>query len=320
MAKYAISEEGAEALLQLANNISTAYVGLREASTSLKNNILSSMSKLGIYGMEIWNIALLLSGILDDHEETFSALSESARKKSDDIRKILNPSFSESTNDAGSLISMQGGKSNSYQEITSALKKANVGYLPLQTASSYRTDHDIINSLSGGDETKGSCSSLAFAYAGNKAGYIVLDFRDGRSRVAFSMRNTIEKIANLPGVNSKITKGRNDIENVYTLLNAMAPGKEYYLATGQHAAIVRRNGNSFEYLELQHPSTENGWHILHDRALIERFGCSFSHECDFSNYLIDVDSLSHSREFLDILGYINTDRAMQRKGGNGNVK
>lgn len=320
MAKYAISEEGAEAMLQLANSISSAYAGLREASTSLRNNVLSSMSELGIYGMEIWNIALSLSGILDDHEETFSALAESARKKSDDIRQLLNPSFSDSANESGSLTGMQGGKSNSYREITNTLKKANVGYLPLQIAPQGRTDNDIISSLSGGDETEGSCSSLAFAYVGNKAGYIVLDFRDGRSRVTFSTRSTISKIASLPGVNATIIQGRNDIENVYNLLNTMAPGKEYYLATGQHAAIVRRNGSHFEYLELQHPSTENGWHILHDYALIDRFGCSFSHSCDFSNYLMDVDSLSHCREFLDILGYINTDRTMQRKGRNGNVR
>lgn len=63
-----------------------------------------------------------------------------------------------------------------------ALEKANVEYRPIQLAEQGRTEQDIINRLSGGDMTKGSCSSLALAYAGNKAGYDVLDFRDGDSR------------------------------------------------------------------------------------------------------------------------------------------
>lgn len=55
-----------------------------------------------------------------------------------------------------------------------ALEKANVEYRPIQLAEQGRTEQDIINRLSGGDMTKGSCSSLALAYAGNKAGYDVL--------------------------------------------------------------------------------------------------------------------------------------------------
>lgn len=319
MAKYAISEEGASAMLQLANSISSTYAGLRSAGSSLKNSVLSSMSELGIYGMEIWSIVLSLNGILDDHEEVFNTLSEAAKNKSDAIRRLLNPTLSKATNDSGASTGKQGDKSNGYQEIINTLKSTNVKYLPLQKAPFDRTENDIIHSLSGGDETEGSCSSLAFAYAGNKAGYIVLDFRDGHSRLTFSKRNTISRIASLPGVNALINQGRNDIESANNLLNTMTPGKEYYLATGQHAAIVRRSGNHFEYLELQHPSTENGWHVLHDRALIDRFGCSFAHSYDFSNYLIDVNSLSCCREFLDILGYINTERSMQRKGRGGNV-
>ena len=49
-----------------------------------------------------------------------------------------------------------------------------------QTFNRLKTTEQIIKELSGGDETKGSCASLSFAYVGNKGGYNVLDFRGGK--------------------------------------------------------------------------------------------------------------------------------------------
>mgnify|MGYP006976155199 CR=1 FL=1 len=99
---------------------------------------------------------------------------------------------------------------------------------------------EIIERLGGGDNTQGSCSSLAFAYIGNVAGYDVLDFRDGDSRSFFSRNGSIEKIANLPGVNALIYNGKDDLICANDLLSTMQTGKEYYLATGLHASIVRK--------------------------------------------------------------------------------
>ena len=76
-----------------------------------------------------------------------------------------------------------------------------VEYRPIQPALWKRSEQQIINSISGGDMTQGSCSSLALAYAGNRAGYVVYDFRDGQSREFFSSRSSIEQIANISGVN-----------------------------------------------------------------------------------------------------------------------
>ena len=64
MARFAISEEGAEAMSQLSNNIRNAYDGLKQAGVSLKSSILGSMDDLGNYGIEIWSLALNFSGIL----------------------------------------------------------------------------------------------------------------------------------------------------------------------------------------------------------------------------------------------------------------
>ncbi len=208
---------------------------------------------------------------------------------------------------------------NRNQIIHKALK--GVEYKPIEPATSVRSEQQIINSISGGDMTEGSCSSLAFAYAGNRAGYIVYDFRDGLSRDFFSLRSTIEAIANIDGVISTIINGTNDTLCAEQLISNLELGREYYMATGAHAAVVRLTNDGVQYLELQSgiPS-ENGWHLLTRNELRMRFGCEDVQSVECSNYLIELDSLQNNAEFLDILGYINTDESAQRRGESGYVR
>lgn len=210
--------------------------------------------------------------------------------------------------------------SKEYSSMADMLEKTNVEFHPIQLAQQNRTPQDIIKRLSGGDMTRGSCSSLALAYAGNKAGYDVLDFRDGDSRSFFSSRSSIQMIADMPGIKSSVLQGTNDMATANQLLSNMQEGKEYYLATGGHAAIVRNNGTNYEYLELQHPSSGNGWHVLNNDILQHRFGCRETRQTACSSFLMDVDSMTNSKEFKNILGFINTAEFKQRKGGTGNVR
>lgn len=209
--------------------------------------------------------------------------------------------------------------SSRYNSIVSALNDSNVEHRSLELFGRYRTPDEIIERLGGGDRTEGSCSSLAFAYVGNRAGYDVLDFRDGQSRRFFSSNNSIDMIANLPGVSATIINGFDDIACTNTLLSSVQEGKEYYLATGQHAAIVRKIEDHYEFLELQ-STWNNGWKRLDDNILRNRFGCETIQKYQYPNFLIDTDSLLSNREFLDILGYLNTVEAEQRKGEGGHVR
>ncbi len=205
------------------------------------------------------------------------------------------------------------------------------------------TDDEIINRVGGGDETGGSCSSAALAFAGNKCGLDVLDFRGGASRNLFASKYTARDIASLPGVKSKIVNSGDYINATHELLDATEDGKMYYLATGRHAAIVKNTGGAFEYLELQSPYASmeeiaesklpdrikarykpNGFHTLNDDVLRERFGCD---EVGYSflsgnppNVLIDIDSLKGNDEFRELLGYINTANGKQKKGMHGSAK
>ena len=210
--------------------------------------------------------------------------------------------------------------SHEYTEIVNALDNMNVEYRPIAEADTNRTAQDIIDRISGGDETEGSCSSLALAYAGNKGGYDVLDYRDGNSREYFATRSSIEDIANIPGVESFVLNGTNDFESVSQLLSGVKDGEEYYLASGQHAAIIRHNNNQFEYLELQHQSDENGWHSLNNDILKCRFGCESDRLIPSKSYMMNVNSLSKNNEFKNILGYINTAEQDQMKGTKGYVR
>lgn len=205
-------------------------------------------------------------------------------------------------------------------DIKQALKE--VEYIHVQAASPGRTEEQIVNDISGGDLTEGSCSSLAFAYVGNKAGYVVYDFRGGESRRVFSSRDMIGQIASMKGVKSVIKYGENDGICAELLMSQMQTGKEYYLATGRHAAIVRQNADvGYQYLELQNGNpSNNGWHPLTQQALYSRFACEDRHSTEWSNYLIDMDSLQGNAEFMSILGYINTDKSAQMKGENGHER
>lgn len=202
-----------------------------------------------------------------------------------------------------------------YQCIKSSLEGMKVDYHPLSPVNLERDALEIVAHLGGRDLTRGSCSSLALAYAGNKAGFNVLDFRDGDSREFFSQNSTIAMLCGLPGVDAEVVYGVDDIICADSLLEKIEPGKEYYLATGQHAAIVRSNNGCYEYLELQ-SAYDNGWHPLHDDKLYSRFGCGKGDQA-YPNFLIDIDSLGRNREFIDLLGYINTSENSQYKGESG---
>lgn len=214
-------------------------------------------------------------------------------------------------------------------ELVRSCQEENIDYNPVKKIKNVKTEDEIINRLSGGDQTSGSCSSLAFAYIGNKAGYDVLDFRGGSSCKFFSRDSNIQKIADLKNVKSYVEKHTSDFKAVKNLLSHAEQGKEYYLSTGKHAAIVRKTENGMEFLELQSPGTKgyppNGFAPLTDKILRKRFGCKNSHsiygiKLEAQSTLIDIESLYESDEFKDVLGFINTEGKNQMKGANGSVK
>lgn len=212
---------------------------------------------------------------------------------------------------------------DSNSQIIQNLQGSNIEYNEAKRTKEKLTSDAIVSKIAGGDMTDGSCSSVAFAYAGNNNGLDVLDFRGGESRTFFSKISNIKAIAQIKGVISKIEETTNQLNNAIDMIKSIAKNKEYYLATGRHAAIIKQDDEGYKYLELQ-SATENGYKTLNTEALKKRFKCQksikrYGQVIKSTNILIDIKSLNNS-DFNTILGYINTNEKSQKKGTNGSVK
>lgn len=187
-------------------------------------------------------------------------------------------------------------------------------------------ENDIIKYIAEADKTRGSCSSAANAYIANKAGFNVLDFRGGESLDLFSKKKTSIEMAKFSGVESYITKNTNDFTSFNKLKLKMQVGKEYKLGLGGHAAIVRKLKNgTYQYLELQDEVGLNGFKDFGEYTLKNRFGCKKSHTLyglryEVATYLIEVESLGRSKEFIELMQYLNTAAEAQLIGAGGHTK
>lgn len=214
--------------------------------------------------------------------------------------------------------------SKEFEYIKRVAQDAGIEVNPIKKRNEHIEEKEIIAVLGGGDLTKGSCSSLAFAYAGNKNGYEVLDFRGGKSCDLFSRDGTIRRISQLKDVKSYITYDFNDFKGAVKVLEQVIEKKEYYFATGKHAAIVKKENGKFMYLELQ-SAKENGFKELNNSELRKRFGCkrstkAYGMKLEKLNVLIEIESLKNNQEFNYLLGYINTAGKEQKKGDDGYAK
>lgn len=211
--------------------------------------------------------------------------------------------------------------------IIGRFEKAGVKYNPVKPLDAPLSEEEIINRVGGGDLTKGSCASLSLAYAANKAGYDVRDFRGGVSRATMADKTNYADM--IHGVESMdggffLTKGRS--KAIEYMKDNMQDGKEYIFSAGKHSAIVRKNGKNLEYLELQRDPAGakfyedgkgNGWKPLNCDKLGKRFGCDKSYvKFDFAS----VEDVSKSTGFKNLMGYINTPESEQQKGSGGYAK
>ncbi|MBR1911938.1 MAG: hypothetical protein IJ828_06240 [Treponema sp.] len=123
------------------------------------------------------------------------------------------------------------------------------------------------------------------------------------------------------------TTGRYTTDAAIKALEKAEIGKEYYLVCGRHAAIVRKTENDdLEYLELQ-SSRQNGWQYLGDlgyrksyvRDMIKwRFGADGKTMPDAR--MIDINDIAKNEDVVNLMGFINTREAEQRKGTAGHER
>lgn len=204
-----------------------------------------------------------------------------------------------------------------------ALKNRGVDYNPVVEHSDALSTDEIIHLVAGGDMTSGSCASVALAYAGQKQGWNVLDFRGGSSMDFFSSKvNKVKMFQDLGAQSIIADTARSNLTNGKRILTQLEEGIEYYLSVGRHAAIVRKKEGILQYLELQCASPDkNGWNNFDNvtKTLKYRFGCSLSSRHYPTAYATDISQLTGD-DFRTILGYVNTNLNSQRKGAAGSAK
>lgn len=203
--------------------------------------------------------------------------------------------------------------------VEKVLPNTGIQKVELQKWATAPTQQEIIDTVGGADMTSGSCASAALAYAGNRAGYQVRDFRGGSSMEFFARKSNTTQLAQIKGIDGVIINKSNEIQAANELLSKMEEGKEYWMGVGRHASIVRKGANGYEYLELQ-SADHNGWHALTDDVLSWRFGCSRRRKYSQNARLMDVEKLAASDDFREVLPYINTAADQQRKGAGGGIK
>lgn len=203
--------------------------------------------------------------------------------------------------------------------VEKVLPNTGIQKVELQKWATAPTQQEIIDTVGGADMTSGSCASAALAYAGNRAGYQVRDFRGGFSMEFFARKSNTTQLAQIKGIDGVIINKSNEIQAANELLSKMEEGKEYWMGVGRHASIVRKGANGYEYMELQ-SADHNGWHPLTDDVLSWRFGCSRRRKYSQNARLMDVEKLAASDDFREVLPYINTAADQQRKGAGGGIK
>ena len=213
-----------------------------------------------------------------------------------------------------------------YNRLLAGLNGFDVEYNPVINHASKLTESEIISALAGGDMTKGSCASVGLAYIGQKLGWNVLDFRDGESRRMFSGSSFLKTLSEMNGMKALTAQGASSMTVANRLLKMVEPGKEYYLAVGRHAAIVRKNDSGvLQYLELQ-SKNRSGWTDFDGNpkyTLKTRFGCTQQSSAAATyDFMLDIteSDFTSSDDFRSLLGFLNTEENAQRKGIHGTIK
>lgn len=210
-----------------------------------------------------------------------------------------------------------------YTTLSTKLEAQGIDYKTVPKLSQPLSEDKIIQKLAGGDRTTGSCASLGLAYAGQKCGFDVTDFRGGHSQEFFSRKSNILNVLRLNGVDMITETAKSTITAGNKLLKHVEIGKEYYFVAGRHAAIVKRTkDNKLQYLELQ-SGYKDGWNDFNGNpryTLKTRFGCNDGRGWTENAYMVDIKDFKGSEEFRDLLGYINTDADKQMKGSGGYAK
>lgn len=181
---------------------------------------------------------------------------------------------------------------------------------------------DYLEKVAGGDMTKGSCTSLALCFVGNEAGLDMRDFRGGESCSFFSRTMNLNTLTLFKGIDGIVERTTTEVKTGLQLIkDNVQEGKTYFFGAGRHAAIIKKEGDLYYYLEQQSGQEGgNGWKVLNTDRLRKRFGCTLRSKYPSSIEFFETSKMANYEGIEEIFAYINTDESEQKKGIFGGLK
>ena len=105
MARFAISQEGADAMRQVSQNIKSSIGGIDQSTKNLKTQIMDYMDELGVYGIDIWAMTIQIDNLLEDKKDALIELVDRAEQKSDEILELIGLNSASSSGGSGGVTS-----------------------------------------------------------------------------------------------------------------------------------------------------------------------------------------------------------------------
>ena len=272
---------------------------------------------------EVYNCRCRMTASLDDYREDEREIreyyiDENGKRRSRVVKVKADKHTKETYNQWLKRKSANNLKSGGYvssvrlKALNAHVEYNKPSYLPI----SERTDESIIKRIGVLADEYGCCTSLAFAYVGNKSGLNVVDSRMDKGTDLLQNSYIIEEIAKINGVSSRIIYDKDDFKIFNEFEKSMKEGKEYLVAIGEHTSIIKKVDGKLNFLELQRPKIlktnkrlKNGWHLLNDSRKRSRFNCSNENdEKIYPSVLIECESMYDNEEIELLMGFINKKR------------
>ena len=241
MARFAISQEGADAMRQVSQNIISSVDGIDQSTKNLKTQIMGYMDDLGVYGLDIWAMTMQIDNILEDRRDALLELAEKANQKSDEILELIGlGSLSAATGGSGGISS--GSSHQSVDAINGWIKDINPNYHSPFIPPGKNPYHVNCGSCAFAVESRFQGKTDAVANAQNIGTDAGMEAATGKKCVYMSV-NDIEKTLVRMGPGSHLICGINRYPTPFGRpqaghwFNAYYDGNKVYTIDGQSGQI-----------------------------------------------------------------------------------
>jgi hypothetical protein len=240
VARFAISQEGADAMRQVSQNIISSVDGIDQSTKNLKTQIMGYMDDLGVYGLDIWAMTMQIDNILEDRRDALLELAEKANHKSDEILELIGLTTSSMTGGSGGI--SLGAATQSVDSISGWIKEINPNYHSPFIPPGKNPYHVNCGSCAFAVESRFQGKTDAVASAQNIGTDAGMEYATGKKCVYMSVNDIEQKLISM-GPGSHLICGINRHPTPFGRpqaghwFNAFYDGNKVYTIDGQSGQI-----------------------------------------------------------------------------------